>query len=284
MQCRVKSYKGNISLLLILLLFLTLSGCRSVTSLYFYPQKTYFNDPAKFNIEYSEVKLKTADGETLVNWLFPAKGKIKGRVVFFHGNAENISTHFASVHWLPEFGYDVLLVDYRGYGKSTGTPMLPEVLGDMQLAYQWSIERSKEDHLPVFVLGQSIGAALTVISMSELESQPGCLVLDAGFASFKDMAKMSFQNSWLVWPLAYPASWLIPDDFEPFSFAPKLKGKVLQLHSKSDHVVPFQQGQLLNTYFKNSEFKEISGPHIASFKYPKNRKLVVNFFNQCSSS
>ncbi|GAA3913242.1 alpha/beta hydrolase [Litoribacillus peritrichatus] len=258
--------------------FLSLTGCRSLTTLYFHPSTQYFNDPKDYGLSYDTVTLKTADDQSLTHWLFHPEGSLKGRVVFFHGNAENISTHFASVHWLPKAGYEVLLVDYRGYGKSTGVPALPDVLGDMQLSYQWMKARSAQDDQPVYVLSQSIGSALTVIAMAEESSQPDCIVLDAGFASFKDMARISFQRSWLFWSFAYPASWLLPSEFEPMDYASQVTVPVLQMHSKADQVVPYEQGLKLNKTFSRAKWLEVSGPHIATFNLQRNRDAVLKFW------
>ncbi|GLQ32186.1 hypothetical protein GCM10007876_26650 [Litoribrevibacter albus] len=208
---------------------------------------------------------------------------MKGRVVFFHGNAENISTHFGSIHWLPKEGYEVLAVDYRGYGKSTGVPILPEILSDMQLAYQWMLARSEKDKLPVFVLGQSIGASLTTMAVAQLEEQPECIVLDAGFASFSDMARISFQRSWLFWPFAYPASWLLPSDLNPEDYAGQIQSRVLQFHSPDDQVVPYDQGRLLMNQFPKVTWVDSSGPHITTFNHTVNRKTLLDFYGACGA-
>ncbi len=277
----VRPFNMNSTMKLSLFIFvILLSGCRSLTTLYFHPSTTYFNDPKNFGITYEEVTLETKDGYTLANWVFLPEGEVKGRVVFFHGNAENISTHFGSVRWLPKAGYEVLLVDYRGFGKSTGVPMLPDVISDMQLSYDWMRSRSETDGKPVYVLGQSIGASLSVIAIAGFDVQPSCVVLDAGFASFKDMARISFQRSWLFWSFAYPASWLLPDEFEPMDYASRITSPVLQLHSPIDPVVPFAQGQKLNGFLPQARWLETGGPHIATFNKKEYREEVLSFWQE----
>lgn len=97
------------------------------TSLYFYPLKTMYSTPAMGGIDYETAIFSSRDGTTLSAWLLKTKQPRKGVIYFLHGNAENISTHIASVYWLPEQGYDVFLLDYRGFGLSEGEPELPEV-------------------------------------------------------------------------------------------------------------------------------------------------------------
>lgn len=271
----------SFSLITLLLILISLSGCRSLTTLYFHPSNEYFNDPAEHGISYETVVLEPQAGIRLSNWLFHAEGELKGRVVFFHGNAENISTHFASVHWLPKSGYEVLLVDYRGFGKSSGVPVLPDVLLDMIVSYEWMQQRSLEDGKPIFVLAQSIGSALSVMALAELESQPDCVALDAGFGSFQDMARISFQRSWLFWPFAYPASWLLPSDLEPKDYASELEMPILQFHSPNDQVIPYDEGRALMSKFRNVIWAESSGPHIATFNFKKYRTALLDFYQEC---
>ncbi|MFC3150089.1 alpha/beta hydrolase [Litoribrevibacter euphylliae] len=270
-------------LILIVLIFTLLSGCRSLTTLYFHPSTQYFNDPKDYGISYEAVTLETPDGVQLENWLFHAEGELKGRIVFFHGNAENISTHFGSVHWLPKAGYEVFLVDYRGFGKSSGVPVLPDVLSDMQVSYEWMQRRASVDNKPIYVLGQSIGAALSVMAIANMESQPDCVVLDAGFGSFQDMARISFQRSWLFWLFAYPASWLLPSDLEPEDYADKLKMPVLQFHSPNDQVIPYDQGVALSRHFEQLSWVDSSGLHIATFNLQKYRNVLLDFYQTCNS-
>ena len=113
--------------LLLLILLCSLSGCQG---LLFYPSKEMVRTPADVELAYDDIYLKSLDGTKLNAWFLTVKEdvEIKGTVYFLHGNAQNISQHLASVYWLPEHGYQVFLLDYRGYGNSAGTPLLADVL------------------------------------------------------------------------------------------------------------------------------------------------------------
>ena len=92
MLCRLAAF---------LAMLVALSGC---TGLFFQPLKEHVADPRAFGFTYEDVALDAADGTLLHGWFFPAEGERLGSLLFLHGNAENVSTHFASVAWLAEAG------------------------------------------------------------------------------------------------------------------------------------------------------------------------------------
>ena len=110
----------------VICLLLTLTGC---SSLLFYPEPGQLFTPAKADLEFRDVTLTTADGVRLHAWWLPAKPgvAVKGTVLHLHGNGGNLPMHLGGSYWLPKEGYQVLLLDYRGYGLSEGKPRLPEV-------------------------------------------------------------------------------------------------------------------------------------------------------------
>jgi len=105
----------------LLLLTVLLSGC---TQLFFQPHSYLIDTLERHGIKYQIENFQAVDGTPLNAWFLPAQdkngGKAKATVLFLHGNAENISTHFRNVAWLPAEGFNVLALDYRGYGASEG--------------------------------------------------------------------------------------------------------------------------------------------------------------------
>ncbi|WP_259643245.1 alpha/beta hydrolase, partial [Pseudomonas syringae] len=108
-------------LLGIFTLVLALTGC---SSMLFYPEQGVPFTPDKARLQYQDVNLTAADGTRLHGWWLPAKEgvPVKGTVLHLHGNGGNLSWHLGGVWWLPEQGYQVLMLDYRGYGESQGEP------------------------------------------------------------------------------------------------------------------------------------------------------------------
>lgn len=108
---------------LLLAALLLVQGC---SSLLFYPQPGLPITPAKAGLAYRDISLTAADSTRLHAWWLPAKAgvAVKGTVLHLHGNGGNLAWHLGGSYWLPEQGYQVLLLDYRGYGLSAGEPKI----------------------------------------------------------------------------------------------------------------------------------------------------------------
>ena len=140
-------------------LALLLSGC--ATS-FFQPSTALYHTPGQFGLEDEPVEIHAADGTELFAWFLPARGKPRATVLYLHGNAENISTHFFNVAWMPSEGFNVLALDYRGYGGSGGTPSLAGVQFDIDAALEALLERPDVDRRRIVLFGQSLGGALAI--------------------------------------------------------------------------------------------------------------------------
>ncbi|MBD9461403.1 alpha/beta hydrolase, partial [Pseudomonas sp. PDM05] len=107
--------------------------------------------PPKAHLQYRDVTLTTADGVRLHAWWLPAKAGVplKGTVLHLHGNGGNLAWHLGGSWWLPEQGYQVLLLDYRGYGLSEGKPSLPAVYQDLDAAFSWIDTAAETQHQPL---------------------------------------------------------------------------------------------------------------------------------------
>jgi hypothetical protein len=259
-------YIPLISLLLITSLT-ALSGC---SGLFFFPDKTHYFTPKQANINFDDVYLNTEDGETIHGWHLKPNQPSKGIVYFLHGNAENISTHTGSVVWLIDEGYEIFALDYRGFGKSSGSPDLQGALIDIKKGYEWVISNRRDNQQNIFILGQSLGAALTLsfASHSEgLDKHVNGIIIDAGFPSFRGIAKEKLGDVWLTWPLQYPLSWLIPSQYDSDSLIHNIAPiPLLVIHSTQDIVIPFHHGQAIyQQAYRPKEFLVTDTPHTATF-------------------
>ena len=266
--------------LLLLLPLLTLSGCEG---LLFFPQQQMLRTPADVGLRYQDVVIPSSDGAQIHAWWLPAIGKAEATVLFAHGNAENISTHLASVYWLPAQNVNVLLIDYRGYGQSSGVPSIAGAQDDIVAGLRWLSElKPLEGEAPVIVLGQSIGASLAGVAVARVKSEFSCLagvVLDAGFTGYADIAKKVAAESWLTWPFQYPAYWAMPDGEDLVDEIANLAPlPLLLIHGERDAIVPYAHAEsLLAAARSPKRLVSYDGGHIDTFATAENRKVVLAF-------
>ncbi|WP_226945722.1 alpha/beta hydrolase [Pseudomonas sp. EggHat1] len=274
---------SSLRALALLLASLCLAGC---SGLLFYPEPGLPITPARAGLEYRDIELRAADGTRLHAWWLPAKAgvKVKGTVLHLHGNGGNLAWHLGGVHWLPEQGYQVLMLDYRGYGLSAGKPRLPEVYQDIDAAFAWLEQAPQVQGLPLLVLGQSLGGALAVHYLAEHpERRSGvqAMALDGVPASYRDVARHALSTSWLTWPLQVPLSWLVPDGDSAIHRIDRLAGLPLLIyHSVDDTIVPLSNGQRLYQAARPPRaFQATGGLHVQTFAEPAWRQSLLAFFS-----
>lgn len=266
------------------LIVLLQTGC---SGLFFYPNQTTYITPDRLKLEYEEVYLDTPDGETLHGWWLPAESKARGTVYFLHGNAQNISSHIMNVAWLPERRYNVFLIDYRGYGRSTGAPDIEGALHDSETGLRWLAEQPDVEGQPLFLLGQSLGGALGTVLASEWvkrDEQPSLdgIILDGTFSGFRAIAREKLGSFWLTWPLQIPLSWTITDEYEGFEHIADLSPvPVMVIHSVRDGIIPFHHGQRLFEAAKQPKtFLQTDTPHASTFVIPAYQEAVLEFMER----
>lgn len=266
-----------------ILLCLLLQGC---SFLFFYPSRETVLRPSDLGLEYKDVFLTSSDGTTLHAWdVSPVleRGETeKGTVLFLHGNAENISTHTFGVVWLVANGYRLFALDYRGYGESGGFPSFEGLEADIDAALKYLTERGDA---PLFVFGQSLGAALAVSTLSDSVYGNGvaAVVIDSGFSSTRRIAREKVASLWPLWIFQYPLSFLVSET-DPEGKIAGLKMPKLFLTTKDDNVVPPHHISIL--YEKAVEPKEIiivdKGGHIRATKDATARRKVLDFLDKAA--
>lgn len=268
---------------LLLAALLLVQGC---SSLLFYPQPGLPITPAKAGLAYRDISLTAADGTRLHAWWLPAKAgvPVKGTVLHLHGNGGNLAWHLGGSYWLPEQGYQVLLLDYRGYGLSAGEPDLPAVYEDIEAAFAWLEKAPDVQGKPLVVLGQSLGGALACHYLAEhpqRRAQVQALVLDGVPASYRGVARHMLAGSWLTWPLQAPLAALVPDDDSALQAMPQLEGlPKLIYHSLDDQVVPLANGvQLYQAAPPPRVLQPTRGEHVQTFNEPVWREVLLRFLD-----
>jgi fermentation-respiration switch protein FrsA (DUF1100 family) len=262
------------------------AGC---THLFFYPESTVYITPDRLELDYEDVYIATGDGETLHGWWLPAEGDPLGQVYFLHGNAQNISSHILNVAWLPEKGYSVFIIDYRGYGQSTGEPTLPGALHDAESGLRWLMNERNQGTAPVFLLGQSLGGALAIVLASEWQEREespelDAVIVDGTFTGFRGIAREKLDSFWLTWPFQAPLSWTINDRYEAIDHIAAISPTpVMVFHSRRDGTIPFHHGrELYNAAKEPREFLQTDTPHAGTFVVPEYREAALEFMRRSS--
>ncbi len=241
---------------------LLLIGLRSfVGAMIFHPNKSIAATPAAFAMPYEEARIPTDDGESLGAWFIPGpEGQKPGSgltLLFFHGNAGNISHRLDSVAVFRQLGLDVLIVDYRGYGQSTGRPSVDGTLLDAEAAWEWLrlYKGLTPDRLVIF--GRSLGGG----PASHLAARitPRALILESTFTSLHDVAKGMFPE--------FLVSLLLRQDYDVRGRLSGLRLPLLVAHSPDDETIPYTLGrELYENYAGPKNFLTLRGSHNTGYR------------------
>lgn len=266
---------------LVILSLLALNAC---TGVIFHPIQPHLLTPQQLNLHSEDVYFSSGTLR-LHGWWLHATGEPRGTIVFVHGNAENISTHIGSVFWLPAHGYDVFLFDYRGYGKSQGTPMLAGVHDDFHAALDYVYTRPGIDTNRIVVFGQSLGAAISVVGLAEspYKERVNGLVVEGTFSSYRGIAREKLAGSWLTWLFQWPLSWTINNDYKPLDAIARIAPTpLLIVHSTNDEIIPFHHAQrLYDAAREPKQLMRVEGVrHIHAFTQAQYQQKLLGWLEQ----
>jgi fermentation-respiration switch protein FrsA (DUF1100 family) len=177
-------------------------------SWFYYPSQRIWETPPQFGMRHEEVRFSTTDGVSLHGWWLPAETghlgpgradatRARGTVIHFHGNAENITAHLVLVEWLPRAGYNVLMFDYRGYGRSGGRVTRAGTIRDGHAAVDYVLTRPELDPRRIFAYGQSLGGAIAVVVAAE-RPEIRAVVVESTFSGYRRIAAAHLRKLVLV--------------------------------------------------------------------------------------
>ena len=211
----------------------------AICALMYFNQRrlTYFPDsrrvsPAELGLSgVSEITLPTPDGETLVAWYARAKPG-EPTLLYFHGNAGSLATRVERVRKYVERGRGILILTYRGFGGSTGTPSEISNIADAKLSYEYLINKGLRPE-DILLYGESLG---TGVAVQTAAARPAAgLILDAPYTSLSDVAAERYP--WV------PVRWLMSDPYRSDLYLVKLTLPVLVVHGDRDDTVPVAMGR-----------------------------------------
>ena len=228
-----------------LVLIFALGAC---TPVFFQPSGSIYSTPGLYGIDYQPVEFRAADGTALFAWFMPARGEAHGTVLYLHGNAQNISAHFPNVAWMPAAGFNVLAMDYRGYGGSEGRPSLAGVQLDIDAAMRTLIERPDIDAERIVVFGQSLGGALAIyyVAHSAYRQHIRAVVADSAFADYRMVAREKLADLFITWPLQWLPDYTVDNGYAPRAAVASIAPiPLLLIHGEQDGIVSPRHSQLL---------------------------------------
>jgi Hydrolases of the alpha/beta superfamily len=227
-----------------------------IPSLVFHPTKEIVATPSDIGLEYEEVRLQTPDGETITGWHIPAAPKVSEpgqevTMLFFHGNAGNISHRMESIAFFHTLGLSVFIIDYRGFGESSGKPSVRGTIQDARTAWQWLTEQKRVPASSIILFGRSLGGGVAAALAAEVT--PKAFILESTFTSLHDMGKEMFR---------WAPGIVFIDEYATVNNIKNLQIPLLVVHSPEDEVVLFRMGrEIFDSYNGPKTFLQIRGSH-----------------------
>ncbi|MFQ5903297.1 MAG: alpha/beta hydrolase [Candidatus Binatia bacterium] len=218
----------------------------------FYPNASIDETPRDIGLAFDDIFFTTGDGVRLNGWFVSYPGA-QTTLLWFHGNAGNISHRLENIRLVHEkVGINVLIFDYRGYGRSEGRAAEEGTYMDGEAALKYLRTREDVDQKRMVFFGRSLGAAVA----AELATRENCLalILETPFASIREMARVAF-------PLL-PIGPLLRTRYDVVEKIQRVKAPLLVLHGDRDDVIPFAQGKkVFEAAPEPKEFYTIRGAH-----------------------
>ncbi len=217
----------------------------------FHPRPGNEVTPDKAGLAYEDLRLNTPDGERLHAWWLPAQNA-RGSLLFLHGNAGNIGNRLESLRIFNGLGLNVLILDYRGYGHSSGEPGEQGIYTDAMTGWRWMTEIRGLQPESILLFGRSLGSAVAAELATRVRA--GGLMLESPFTSIPDMAAELYPY--------LPVKQLARYQFDTLSKIDAIDEPLLVVHSSEDGLVPFSHGQqLFAAASEPKSFLEIRGSH-----------------------
>ena len=267
----------------------------SCTQVFYQPDRYLYVPPEKIKLNYKNIYYSSLDNTRLHAWYFPSrkgdnKNKAKNLIVLFHGNAQNLSSHYLNISWMTDFGFDVFVWDYRGYGLSQGEAESEGIYKDAIATLDYTTKLFLEKKYKNFyIIGQSLGGSIILKTLSDypLRWPITTLVIDSSFSSYRNIAKEKLSSFWPTFLFSPLTPLLISDKYSSFDELGNIKTPALVIHSKNDKVIPYSFG--LEIYNKiGSSDKKLwvveKAPHIGILGHHQesNKGIFIEYLKELS--
>jgi fermentation-respiration switch protein FrsA (DUF1100 family) len=227
-------------------LLLYVAACANVWSTQrqriFEPTYQLQTTPDRNGMRYEEVRFpsgKGAEHGELHGWWIPAEQTNAPTLLYLHGNSHNISySHdVENATRLHSLGYNLLLIDYRGYGKSTGgAPSEAKVYEDAEAAWNYLLKQRASAAGRTFIYGHSMGGAIGV-DLAVRHPEAAGIIVESSFTTMQAMGEIKYNY--------LPVGLLLHQRFDTLKKIPQLKIPLVVIHGTWDETVPYRMGQQL---------------------------------------
>ena len=215
------------------------------------PSRQVDATPADIGLAFQAVTLRTADGEALAGWFVPAS-TARGTLLYLHGNGGNIGHRLDQIEVFHRLGLNVFIIDYRGYGASSGKPSEDGTYQDALAAWTYLTQQKRLAPERIVLFGESLGGSIA--AWLAARQPPAGLVIYASFTSVPEMAQA-------LYPM-FPASRLVRYRYDTRAALGNVNCPVLILHSPEDEIIPFNHGQaLLEAAHEPKRLVQLRGGH-----------------------
>jgi fermentation-respiration switch protein FrsA (DUF1100 family) len=223
--------------------------------LLYFPLRSLAATPASIGLAYETVSIETEDGLKISGWFVPAE-RARATLLFFHGNAGNISHRLDSIATFHRLGLNTLIIDYRGYGQSEGKPTERGTYLDTAAAWRYLVEERQVSPEEIIIFGRSLGGAMA--AWLAHTHPPKALILESTFTSVPDIAAQAYPF--------LPVRQLGRINYNTLERLPEIRVPLLIVHSPDDDVIPYHHSQkLFAAANEPKEFLEIRGGHNDGF-------------------
>ena len=222
--------------------------------LVFFPSRALIMTPDRVGLEYQDVDIPVAANEKINAWYCKTgiSGDSTPTVLYCHENAGNISYGLETVRSFLDLGANVLVFDYRGYGRSDGRPSEQNVYADARAAWDWLVTEQRVSPSRIFVFGRSLGGAVAV----DLATRVDCagLILESTFTSAAALGQR-------LYPFV-PIRLVSRFSFDSLAKIRRVSCPVLVTHSPADEMIPYAMGrELFDAAAAEKRFVELAGYH-----------------------
>jgi len=224
------------------------------------PGRELVSSPKSIGLDYEDVELLTDDGARIHGWFIPydraSDMQKPATLLFLHGNAGNISHRLDSIKLFNNLGLNILIIDYRGYGQSTGKPTETGTYQDAEAAWHYLTATRGIKENKIILFGRSLGGS--VAAWLAGQHTPAALIVESSFSSVPSMGQR-------IYPFL-PVRLLSRFQYNTKEYVKEVNCPVLVAHSRDDDIIPYEEGRdIFNAAHEPKKFLEMQGGHNDGF-------------------